>query len=462
MNDSKQLTTTSETSLFIVLLVFSILTYVVLFFSVIGMAIIGVLWVVSFFSHGLFIGNIRNNGVKITVNQYSHIDQRVRDLCKQMEIANVPDVYVIESAGMLNAFATRLLGRNMVILYSDIFELIEENAEEEVTFIIAHELAHIKRNHILKQLLLLPGNVIPFLGSAYSRACEYTCDRMGAYYINSGERAANALIILAVGKRLYQSVNKEAYITQLQSEKSFFVWLSECLSTHPALPKRIAALESFMEMREKTLFPAPRKKVVILSLITLIFFIGGIGTAVLAAEVVIPSISSAFEDELMLFDEATGVTPLMEAIINEDDLAFQSLIDKTDLEATDSDGWNALHYAAEHSENDSMLQALLESKMNPNAVDLYGTSALMISVQNGYVSKVNRLLKAGADPNMADIDGWTPLIYAAYMEPNNRNEMYNLLLEAGANPALRDEEGYTAIDYARDAGNEDDVKILSQ
>ncbi|WLR59408.1 ankyrin repeat domain-containing protein [Guptibacillus hwajinpoensis] len=152
----------------------------------------------------------------------------------------------------------------------------------------------------------------------------------------------------------------------------------------------------------------------------------------------------------------------MEAIINEDDLAFQSLIDKADLDATDSDGWNALHYAAEHSEKDKMFQALLDREMNPNAVDLYGTSALMISVQNGYVSKVSRLLKAGADPNMADIDGWTPLIYAAYMEPNNRNEMYNLLLEAGANPALQDEEGYTAIDYARDAGNEEDVKILSQ
>ncbi|WLR59407.1 M48 family metallopeptidase [Guptibacillus hwajinpoensis] len=221
MNDSKQLTTTSETSLFIVLLVFSTLTYVVLFFSVIGMAIIGVLWFISFFSHGLFIGNIRSNGVKITEYQYSHIDQRVRDLCERMEIENIPDVYVIEWAGMLNAFATRLLGRNIVILYSDIFELIEENAEEEVTFIIAHELAHIKRNHILKHLLLLPGNVIPFLGSAYSRACEYTCDRMGAYYINSGEKAANGLIILAVGKRLYQSVNKDAYITQLQSEKSF-------------------------------------------------------------------------------------------------------------------------------------------------------------------------------------------------------------------------------------------------
>ncbi|MFP3340379.1 hypothetical protein R0J91_20530, partial [Micrococcus sp. SIMBA_131] len=81
--------------------------------------------------------------------------------------------------------------------------------------------------------------------------------RMGAYFIENGECAGNGLMILAVGKRLYQSVNKDAYIMQLQSERSFFVWLSELLSTHPPLPKRIAAVETFMYMREETHFPAP-------------------------------------------------------------------------------------------------------------------------------------------------------------------------------------------------------------
>ena len=53
----------------------------------------------------------------------------------------VPEFYVIESAGALNAFATRFFQRNMVVLYSDVFNLINSVDNEELYFIIAHELA---------------------------------------------------------------------------------------------------------------------------------------------------------------------------------------------------------------------------------------------------------------------------------------------------------------------------------
>ncbi|WP_226658658.1 M48 family metallopeptidase [Pseudalkalibacillus hwajinpoensis] len=462
MNDSKQLTSNSETSLFVILLVFSIMAYLFLLFSVIGVVIILVLWFISFMSNGLFLGQIRSNGVKISDSQYPFIHQTVQELCREMDILKAPNVYVIESAGILNAFATRLLGRNFVVLYSDIFELIEEEAEEEVTFILAHELAHIKRNHIMKQLLLLPGNLVPFLGSAYSRACEFTCDRMGAHYIKSGERAGNALMILAVGKRLYQSVNKDVYIEQLQTEKSFFVWLSELLSTHPPLPKRIAAVETFMTMREKTYFPAPRKKILILSLVAFLFIVGGVGSAVVAS-IMIPSLASVSEEERTFTDgEVTGVTPLMEAIMSQDEEEFESHISAGNLEAIDSDGWNALHYAAQYPEKEQMLESLLDLGMEPNAVDLYGISPLMITSRNGDVTKVELLLEAGADPNLMDQDGWTSLIYTAYMEPENREEIYEILLSGGADPYHVDESGYSAMDYAADAGNDEDIRLLSE
>ncbi|WP_273850011.1 M48 family metallopeptidase [Guptibacillus spartinae] len=462
MNDSKQLTSNSETSLFVILLVFSIMAYIFLLFSVIGIAIILFLWLISFMSNGLFLGQIRSNGVKISDSQYPLIHQRVQELCRDMDILKTPDVYVIESAGILNAFATRLLGKNFVVLYSDIFELIEEEAEEEVTFILAHELAHIKRNHIMKQLLLLPGNLVPFLGSAYSRACEFTCDRMGAHYIKNGERAGNALMILAVGKRLYQSVNKDIYIKQLQSEKSFFVWLSEMLSTHPPLPKRIAAVESFMKIRETTYFPSPRKKLLILSLVLFLFIVGGIGSAVIAS-VLFPSLASISEEESTYTDgDVTEVTPLMEAIMSQDESEFDEHLSAGNLEATDSEGWNALHYAAQYPEREQMLESLLDLGMEPNAVDLYGITPLMISSQNGDVTKVELLLDAGADPNLKDQDGWTSLIYTAYMEPENREDIYETLLSGGADPFQVDESGYTAMDYAQEAGNDKDIRLLTE
>ncbi|QUE86183.1 M48 family metallopeptidase [Exiguobacterium alkaliphilum] len=100
-----------------------------------------------------------------------------------MGIRMLPDVYILQAGGILNAFATRFFQKNMIILYSDIVELSRNGQVKEVEFIIAHELAHIRRNHVQKQWLVLLGNIVPFLGSAYSRACEYTCDRMAAHYI---------------------------------------------------------------------------------------------------------------------------------------------------------------------------------------------------------------------------------------------------------------------------------------
>ncbi|MFB6466411.1 M48 family metalloprotease [Cytobacillus sp. Hz8] len=104
------------------------------------------------------------------------------------------------------------VSRNFIVLYSNIVEIVKNGYEEELNFIIAHELAHIKRNYITKQLLILPARWVPFLGNAYSRACEYTCDRIATAYINSPKGAANALAILAVGKTLFVSLDIVEYI----------------------------------------------------------------------------------------------------------------------------------------------------------------------------------------------------------------------------------------------------------
>ena len=58
------------------------------------------------------------------------------------------------------------------------------------------------------------------------------------------------------------------------------------------------------------------------------------------------------------------------------------------------------------------------------------------------------LLHSGADPNVQDIFGITPLIHAAARGRYNAVEM---LLQAGARPLMVDSEGKTAIDYAESA-----------
>jgi Zn-dependent protease with chaperone function len=146
----------NERKYFIIAVLFSIITYIGLIFSIIGIIYLGLILAVSMLLHALMLGYIRTNGVRLNPEQFPKVYDKVKELCAKMEMKFVPDVYVLESSGTLNAFATRFFGRNMVVLFSPVFELIEEGAEDELSFVIAHELAHIKRRHISKQLLVLP------------------------------------------------------------------------------------------------------------------------------------------------------------------------------------------------------------------------------------------------------------------------------------------------------------------
>ncbi len=143
----------------------------------------------------------------------------------------------MQSGGMLNAFATKFLGRNFVIIYSDVLELAYKEGEPAVAFIIAHELAHIKRKHLTWRGLLYPAMLVPLLGPAYSRACEYTSDLIAAQLVPEG--AIQGLTVLATGKRLYQKLNILEVINQSEEESGFWIWLSEKFSNHPNLIKRI-------------------------------------------------------------------------------------------------------------------------------------------------------------------------------------------------------------------------------
>lgn len=235
----------SEKSFYTVCLIFSILIYLGLIISVVGIVYIIVGFLITLFLHGISIGHIRNNGVKLTERQFPDIYNKAKKVAFDMGIQELPDIIIVQSGGILNAFATAFLGRKFIVLYSEIVEIVNDGHEEELNFIIAHELAHIKRKHVTKHLFILPALWVPFLGNAYSRACEYTCDRIAAAYINCPEDATTALAILAVGKKLFVNMDILEYIQTAKAESGFFIWLSKVLSTHPPLPKRIEEIQKF-------------------------------------------------------------------------------------------------------------------------------------------------------------------------------------------------------------------------
>jgi Zn-dependent protease with chaperone function len=193
-----------------------------------------------FFRFGLLIGHLKGNAIKLNKNQFPDIYQVVVAQADLLGLSSVPSVYILQSGGLLNAFAARFMGRNYIVLYSEIVETAYVQDKSMLEFIIAHELGHIKRNHMLKNLLLFPSYLVPFLGAAYSRACEYTCDNIGKALCPKG--AKNGLLVLASGKSIYRKVNLKEFIKQEKTEDGFWMWFAEKVSSHPNLTKRLDAM----------------------------------------------------------------------------------------------------------------------------------------------------------------------------------------------------------------------------
>lgn len=189
--------------------------------------------------HGFLIGHIRGNGVRASARQFPRLHAAVGRHAAALGM-EAPDVFVLQSGGLLNAFATRFLGRNFVVVYSDVLAMAEEQGEAAVGFVVGHELGHHKRGHLKYRWLLAPARFVPFLGAAYSRACEYTCDRFGAALEPEG--AVGGLLALAAGPRLYRQVDARLFAHQAESEAGFWTTVNEIFASHPHLSKRVGAL----------------------------------------------------------------------------------------------------------------------------------------------------------------------------------------------------------------------------
>ncbi|WP_139997795.1 M48 family metallopeptidase [Paenibacillus paridis] len=431
-------------------LVFSILVYLGALISVVFIFVVLALILLPLFAQGIMLAHIRTNGVRITSRQFPEIFEIVQEQCGKMGFEAIPDVFVMESSGVLNAFASRFFRKNMVVLYSDLFELIQKEGEKELAFVIAHELAHLKRKHLSKQLFILPAMWLPFLGEAYSRACEYTCDRMAVYYTNNVEAAMNGLTILAIGKTLYRRVDREEYLLQSSNERGLFVWLSEKLSTHPTLPKRIYAIQQFAGLPSSIVFK-PQRIGLILTLASAVFIVGALSFGFL--------VSKSVSTWVTTLEERGSAEELLAAASASDASEVQALLDSgADPNAADEEGWTSLMWAAQFNETE-IGSALLDAGANPDLVEFsYEETALTIALYNFSFEMVTLLLEEGANPDLEDSTGWTPLMTAA---TNGDMEAAILLLKAGANPAKTDHNGYTAGDYASDNGF-DDLALLLQ
>lgn len=241
----EQLVDRKETTYLILASIIASIIWLALIIGSMGIVLIFLAlgWLVLLFAHSAFISYIKGNAVKISENQYPELYQALQNCAEKIKLNEIPEAYLLNGNGIFNALATHFLMRNYIVLYSTVIDALEDKPEA-INFYIGHELGHLKRHHIMKHMLLFPAIIMPLLGSAYARACEYTCDRHGLACCHSLQDAQDALCVLAAGHIRWRTINLDAFMQQTKHSGQFWMAFNELTQSHPWTSKRAMYLQA--------------------------------------------------------------------------------------------------------------------------------------------------------------------------------------------------------------------------
>ena len=158
---------------------------------------------------------------------------------------------------ILNAYTFGFSRPNVVVLYSPMLQVMDS---DELRFVIGHELGHVSLGHTWLNTLLggMAGVPVSF-GAAivltlafrwWNRACEYSADRAGLLACGSLTKSISALAQLAVGDINTQDELARAIRVIERQDGEAASGLTELLSTHPLILKRINELRAWAATAE--------------------------------------------------------------------------------------------------------------------------------------------------------------------------------------------------------------------
>uniref|UniRef100_A0A8D1BMC9 Fibronectin type 3 and ankyrin repeat domains protein 1 n=1 Tax=Sus scrofa TaxID=9823 RepID=A0A8D1BMC9_PIG len=126
----------------------------------------------------------------------------------------------------------------------------------------------------------------------------------------------------------------------------------------------------------------------------------------------------------------------------------------------DLGGCTALHWAADGG-HCNVIEWMIKDGCEVDAVDTGSgwTPLLRVSAVSGNQKVASLLIDAGADVNVKDKDGKTPLMVAVL---NNHEELVQLLLDKGADASVKNEFGKGVLEMARVFDRQNVVSLLEE
>ena len=162
--------------------------------------------------------------------------------------------------------------------------------------------------------------------------------------------------------------------------------------------------------------------------------------------------------------DGQGNTPLLRATQGNHEAAAAALIQAgADVNAKNGMQDSAYLLAGAQGYRE-ILELTLTHGADLKSTNRYGGTALIPACERGHVEVVKRLLQAGVDPNHVNRLGWTGLLEAIILSDGGprHQAIVGLLIEGGADVNLPDKDGRTPLQHARQRGQTEIVQMLER
>jgi uncharacterized protein len=164
--------------------------------------------------------------------------------------------------------------------------------------------------------------------------------------------------------------------------------------------------------------------------------------------------------------DVSGATALVAAAYgNHLDVAAALIEAGADVNVKDETEQSAYLIATSEVGDDTrLLELTLAHGADVDAKDSYNGTGLIRAADRGYVRIVERLLETDVEIDHVNRLGWTALLEAVILGGGDERhtEVVRLLVDAGADVDLADGEGVTPLEHARRQGFDEMVKILER
>lgn len=194
---------------------------------------------------------LMRRAAQVTSQSTPNLAQLVAECVARLQPGEV-QIFLVPSK-TLNAYTFGLDDPKVVVLYATLLKVMDE---DELRFIIGHELGHVRLGHTRLNSLVGGMAGIPSASAAsavltlaflsWNRACEYSADRAGLLACGKPEKAITALIKLVAGPQALTSQGLQLAYRQIDAEDDTFLGnLSEAFGTHPMVIRRIQELRRY-------------------------------------------------------------------------------------------------------------------------------------------------------------------------------------------------------------------------